>query len=121
MHSVDFILEALEDEVALGVLELTDLLFLLQLVVLHGGRDVVGVCIVFGVEHVRAQVQDHLLVVALVIAFAHLLHAEDFHELGNSVHEAKLLDTLREPLFTEVAQTNQEVDQNRVRKFVLGL
>ena len=87
-------MEALEDEVALSVLELTDLLFLFEFVVLHSGRDVIGVGVVFRVEHVSAEVKDDLLVVALLVALANLLDAEDFDELGNSVHETKLFDAI---------------------------
>lgn len=63
--SAHFILKALEDEVALGILEFLDPFFLFQFVVLHGATHVIA--LVLRVEHVSAKVQYRLLVDLAII------------------------------------------------------
>jgi len=63
--SAHFILKALEDEVALGVLEFLNSFFLFQFVVLHGATHVIA--LVLRVEHVSAKVQHRLLVDLAII------------------------------------------------------
>jgi hypothetical protein len=97
--SIDFILEALENEITLGILELTDLLFLLELVVLHSCGDIVAVSSVFRVEHVSTQIEDSFLINALLVAFTDLLDAEHFHKLTNPINKVAVVDACREALF----------------------
>ena len=81
IHSIDLILEAFKDQVTLRILELSNLIFLLELIVLHRGAHVIGVGGVFWVEHVSTEIENGLLVAAFVIALADLLHAKSFDEL----------------------------------------
>jgi hypothetical protein len=72
MLSVDFVLEALENEVTLSILEFANLLFMLELVVFHGGGHIVCICRVLGVKHVGGKVKNRLLIVALLVVFTDL-------------------------------------------------
>ena len=85
--SIDFILEAFKYEVALRILEFSDLLFLLEFVILHSRRYVICVCGVLRVEHVSTQVQYGLLVLAFLVIFADLPLAECVDELADTVHK----------------------------------
>jgi hypothetical protein len=114
-------LEAFEDQVTLGVLEFSDLFFLFQLVVLHGGWDIISICVILRMEHMGAQVQDCLLVVRLLVALTDLLDAEYFHELTDLVDKLALLDALSKPFFGEVTETYQQVDKDRVWEWLRGL
>lgn len=85
--SIHFVLEALKDEVALRILELSDLLLLLQLVVFHRGADIVGVSRVLRMEHVSAEIQNRFLIDALLVGLANLQLGELLDELRDSVDE----------------------------------
>ena len=86
---------------------------MLELVVLHGGADIICIRGVFGMEHVRAKIKDCLLVVALLVAFADLLHAEVLYEHGDSVDEVAFFDRLRESFLGQVAQADEAVNEDR--------
>ena len=103
------------------ILEFSNLLFLLELIVLHRGAHVIGVGGILWMEHVGTEVQNGLLVAAFVIAFADLLHAEGFDELGNPVDEVGGVDGLGESLLGEVAEANQAVNEHRSWQFGIGL
>lgn len=106
-------MEALEYQLTLLVLVLSDAVFALQLVQLH--RLAAFQRRVFRMEHVRAQVQHGLLVdlQRLVVGRADLRVV--LHELADAVHEAALLDLPPEVVLAQVRQRDQDVHQHRHR------
>ena len=74
-------MEALEDKVTLSILKLSDFLLLLEFVVFHGGRHIVRIGRILGVEHMSTKIQNSLFVVRLMVSLSDLLLRESLHEL----------------------------------------
>jgi len=99
--------------VSLCVLELTDLLLLLEFVVLHSGTDVVRIGCVLRMEHVSTEVQDALLVHALLVGLSDLQLGELLHEVRNALDEVRGFDRCGEPLLRQIRQANQTMNNTR--------
>jgi len=118
-NSVNFILKALEYQIPLHLFVLFHTLLLLEFVVLHGAAHILGG--VFGMEHMRAQIQHGLpltdrsftaWVRGCHILWAGVLKIEPLDKVRNPVNEVCLLKSCAEALLWQVAQTDEQVDQN---------
>lgn len=105
-NSVDLILEAFKDQVPLRILELPNLLLLLQLIVFHGRRNIISISGIFWMEHMGTQIQDCLLVLALLIILTNLSLTEGVNKLADAVDKVGLVKRLREPLLWEIGKAD---------------
>ena len=63
-------------------------------------------------EHVRAEVEDSLLVDFVVLALSEVQLRVVLHEAGDLIHKVALLDQSLELFFAEVAKADENVHQH---------
>jgi hypothetical protein len=112
--SRDLVLKTLKDQIATILLKFSHFLLLLQLVVLHCPADVCT--LVFGVEHVGAQVEYCFAlletltlaigVVALIFKLIGISHCKPFNEITDSINKPNIFQTLPKTLLRKVAEAD---------------
>jgi hypothetical protein len=103
-------LEALEDKVSLLILELSQSLLTLLLIVLHCLAHIIRD--VLRMKHVSTEVQYSLPVdlrIAFIVGSVEIVVV--LNKVTDSIHEIAFLDLGTESLFAEVGKTNEDVHE----------
>ena len=117
LKDILLILKALEYQVALFILKLTNLIVLLHVVILQTLTEIVP-SQVFRVEHVRAKIQNCPLVNFFTLFFVCLFPGVFLYEILNALLEIALLFVIV-LLFVHVVEADHDVHQDGCRDGLL--